>query len=140
MLTSIAAVAAAVLLIGNAGFQVALAAGVPWGKAAFGGRAAREDGTLPAPYRGMSAGTAVVMVLVAWLVLARGGVVGSGPLSDAVVFWGCWVVVGLMALNTVGNLANEAAALSSNPPWSPANTHRFGSNRSSFGRAAARSA
>ena len=52
----------------------------------------------------MSAGTAVVMVLVAWLGLARGGVVGSGPLSDAVVFWGCWVVVGLMALNTVGNL------------------------------------
>jgi hypothetical protein len=37
---------AAALLVGVSGFQVALAAGAPWGEATQGGRAANVDGVL----------------------------------------------------------------------------------------------
>jgi len=42
-------------------FQLALAAGAPWGAAAYGGRAAQDDGRLPLKYRVASAGTAVIL-------------------------------------------------------------------------------
>lgn len=67
----LAAVAAAVLIAGVAAFQVALAAGLPLGEATMGGRAATVDGVLQPPYSAVALGSAVVLVLAAWIVLGR---------------------------------------------------------------------
>lgn len=104
-MTSLAAVAAAVLLGGFVVFQLALAAGAPLGGAAYGGRSARDDGTLPPRLRAVSGLAAVVLAVAAFVVLARGGVVGTDGDSTA---WtvGTWVVAAYMALNTAGNLTS----------------------------------
>jgi hypothetical protein len=88
-------------------FQLALAAGAPWGAAAYGGRAAQDDGRLPPRYRVASAGTAVILMGAVWLVLAAGAVIRPSPLSENLLGVGVWVLAGLFALNTVGNLAGR---------------------------------
>jgi hypothetical protein len=88
-------------------FQLALAAGAPWGAAAYGGRAARDDGRLPIRYRVASAGTAVVLTGALWLVLAAGAVISAPLASKNLLGVGAWVLVGLFALNTVGNLVGR---------------------------------
>jgi hypothetical protein len=100
-------VAAACLLGVVILFQLALAAGAPWGAAAYGGRAAQDDGRLPARYRVASAGTAVVLTGVLWLVLAASAAISSALLSENLLGVGVWALVGLFALNTVGNLAGR---------------------------------
>lgn len=101
----VTALAAACLLGIVVAFQLALAAGAPWGAAAYGGRAAMPDGRLPIRHRIASVVAASVLVCAGWLVLAAGGVLGPGPLPDEVLTGGVWVLVGLLALNTVGNFA-----------------------------------
>jgi hypothetical protein len=101
----VTATAAACILGIVVAFQLALAAGAPWAAAAYGGRAARADGRLPARHRIASAVAAAVLVCASWLVLAASSVVGPGPLPNEVLTGGVWVLVGLLALNTVGNLA-----------------------------------
>ena len=98
-----AAIAAAVLFGVVALFQLALALGVPWGAFAFGGRAARDNGTLPPAYRGASAVTAVVLVLFAVVILTRAGVIGASGDSTLVTVMS-WVIVAFMAINTPMNL------------------------------------
>jgi hypothetical protein len=98
------AVAACALLAVAAAFQVGLGAGAPWAAAAYGGRKALPDGRLRAAYRAASLLTAVVLLGIGGLLLARGGVVGSGDAVPAAVCWGLAV---LFALNTVGNLAGR---------------------------------
>jgi hypothetical protein len=98
-------VVAACLLVVVVLFQFALAAGAPWGAAAYGGRAVQDDGRLPTRYRVASAGTAFILTGALWLVLAAGAVISSTPLSENVLGVGVWILVGLFALNTVGNLA-----------------------------------
>lgn len=61
MLTQSIGLFAAFLLAANALFQLALAAGVRWGDAAFGGKVANDDGSLPTRYRVMSLVSAVTM-------------------------------------------------------------------------------
>ena len=100
-------VAAACLLGVVVLFQLALAAGAPWGAAAYGGRAALDDGRLPPRYRVASAGTAVILAGALWLVLAAGAVISPTPIAENVLGVGAWVLVGLFALNTVGNLAGR---------------------------------
>jgi hypothetical protein len=100
------AVAACSLLLLAAAFQVALAAGAPWGLAAYGGRATTSDGRLPARYRAASAATAVALLGIGWLLLLRSGAVG--PASDSTVLTvACWCLCGLFALNTLGNLSGQ---------------------------------
>jgi len=91
-------------------FQLALAAGAPWGAAAYGGRAAQDDGRLPLKYRVASAGTAVILTGALWLVLAAGAVISSARLSENLLGVGVWVLAGLFALNTVGNFAGRHPA------------------------------
>ena len=105
----VAAVAAIGFLI-IASFQVALAFGAPLGAAAFGGANA---GQLPQQLRIASAGAAVVWLLAALVVLARGGFAVS-PLPKAVSRWGTWMLVGLLAVGTLLNFASSS-------PW-----ERFG--------------
>jgi len=91
-------------------FQLALAAGAPWGAAAYGGRAVQHDGRLPPRYRVASVCTALVLTGALWLVLAAGAVIDPAPLSESVLGVGAWILAGLFALNTVGNLAGRHPA------------------------------
>ena len=100
------AIGACGLLLVAAAFQVALAAGAPWAAAAYGGRAARPDGRLPTRYRVASVFTAGALVGICWVLLLRGGVVGSTS-AHPVLTGACWALAGLFGLNTVGNLAGR---------------------------------
>jgi len=100
------AFAGCVLLLLGAAFQLALSAGAPWASAAYGGRAALADGRLPSRYRAASLITAVVLVAIGWLLLLRGGVVGSASGNSALTV-ACWGFALLFAVNTVGNLAGR---------------------------------
>ena len=106
MLTQLVGFFAAFLLAANALFQLALTAGVRWGDAAFGGKVAQEDGSLPTRYRGMSLVSAVVMGLLIVVVLSASGGVNDGPIGAGFATWICKGVSVLFALNTAGNLAS----------------------------------
>ena len=54
----------------------------------------------------MAAGSAVFLVLAAWIVLARAGLVPIFLGSQALA-WSAWVVAGFMALNTLTNLSGK---------------------------------
>jgi hypothetical protein len=105
-LVELAAVVAAVLMAGVVAFQVALAAGLPLGEATMGGRAATVGGVLQPPYRAMALGSAVVLVLGAWIVLGRAGTVPIF-LGGLTLAWSAWLVAGFMALNTLTNLSGH---------------------------------
>ena len=47
-----------------------------------------------------------VLVLVAWIVLSRAGIV-PGFLGGQALVWSAWAVAGFMALNTVSNLSGR---------------------------------
>lgn len=92
-----------------AAFQLALAIGMPWGRAAYGGTSA----TL-APELRMASGVATfVWLLAAAVVLGRAGYWGSTRWSVAFP-WATWVVAVLLLLGAVVNFASSS-------PW-----ERFG--------------
>ena len=90
-MTAVAAGLALCVLGVAAAFQGALALGAPWGRCAYGGRAAAEDGRLPARLRVASGGTVLVLLVAAWSVHAD-----HAPLS--------WTFAALFAVNTAANL------------------------------------
>lgn len=94
---------AAGLLALACAFQLALAAGAPWGAAAYGGRASSDDGCLPRRYRVASAVAAMVILTAAWVVLAAGSVLDRGPLAAPVLDVVLWCLVAMFALNTLDN-------------------------------------
>jgi hypothetical protein len=65
----VAGLAAAIGLAGTAAFQLLLALGVPWGRAAWGGAHNR----LPAALRVASALSAGILLIAAFVVLGRAG-------------------------------------------------------------------
>lgn len=95
----IAAILLAALLAALVGFQVALAAGAPWGRAAFGGATERPGARL----RVVSVIAAVVWAGAAVVVLGRGGVLPV-PASGILI----WVVVGLLGLGIIANAATRS--------------------------------
>jgi hypothetical protein len=97
----IAGLAAATGLAGTAAFQLLLALGVPWGRAAWGGGHDR----LPTPLRVASALSAVVLAIAAFVILGRTGY-ESGP--SALFRWGTWALVGLLAFSALGNFASRS--------------------------------
>jgi hypothetical protein len=97
------AITSAVLVVGVAGFQAALALGLPLGDATFGGKARTEAGVLQGVFRPLAAAQAALLLVIAWVVLARAGVVGFPLFGDAFLAWGIWVIVGFLALNTLAN-------------------------------------
>jgi hypothetical protein len=105
-LVEFAAAAAALLMAAVVAFQVALAAGLPLGEATMGGRAATVNGVLQPPYRVIALGSAVVLVLAAWIVLGRAGLLTTF-LGGQVLGWSAWIVAGFMALNTLSNLSGK---------------------------------
>jgi hypothetical protein len=76
------------------GFQLALAAGVPWGEYAMGGR-------FPAAMRAAAVVQAVVLALLALVVLDEAGLVALG--WTAALPWLGWVPVAVSALSAFMN-------------------------------------
>lgn len=100
----IAAVVASFLMGSTGLFQLALAAGAPWGAAAWGGR---HEGRLPVGLR-VASGVAglVVYPYLILLVLASAGIggleiPGSGQLA-------MWVLCGLFVVGTILNAASPS--------------------------------
>ena len=94
-----AAVAAAILFSGLSAFEIALAAGVPWGAAAFGGASAVLE-----PALRVTAGVfAVVWAAAALIVLRRAGHAVWAPLPRRALPVAVWVLAGYMALGVLIN-------------------------------------
>lgn len=100
----LAAAAAAVGFAGVAMFQIALAAGVPWGQAAWGGQHAQ----LPATLRLASGAVAVFYgAIVPLVVLGRAGYGGRDGAST-LFRWGTWFLAALMVLGALLNFASQS--------------------------------
>jgi hypothetical protein len=104
-MTDLAATVAALLFVAMGAFQASLAAGVPLGAHVLGGR---YPGTLPRRLRVFSAIAAILLLAFAIVVLARASVIGSPPTAAGLLAVGCWVIVGFLVLNTIGNLASQS--------------------------------
>lgn len=98
-----AAVAATVGFLMVAGFQVALAFGAPWGRAAWGG--AQEK--LPTGLRIASGFATAFWILAVMIVLSRAGFDWS-PVPAGITRWATWVLFGMLVLGTLMNLASRS--------------------------------
>lgn len=58
----------------------------------------------------MSAAAALLLLLAAWLVLARAGIVSGGPLGSGFVRGATWFIFGYLVLSTLSNLTSSHAA------------------------------
>ena len=99
--------AAALAAIGFASlaiFQAALAAGAPWGHAAWGG----EGAHLSADQRGASAIAAVIYVAATLIVLCRAGIIWPARSNAALFRWGTWFFAVAMAIGAVPNFASQS--------------------------------
>lgn len=101
--TTILAWFAAILFAVLAVFQLALAAGAPFGNVVYGGRKALPDNRLPRGLRIASVFASLILLGFAWIMLARAGAI-STQVSETVIAIASWFVVAYMALNTAGNL------------------------------------
>ena len=99
-----AAVVAATGFVVVAGFQLLLALGVPWGRAAWGG----GQTTLPPELRVASSISMAVFIGAALIVLGRAGYWGLR--FSGVLRIGSWLLAVLMGLGSVMNLASSS-------PW-----------------------
>lgn len=97
-------VGAAVLLAALAAFEVALAAGVPWGKAAWGGGQAE----LVVGMRVASGVWAVVFVGFGLVVLRRAGHRVWAPLPQRWLPASVWVITAYMSVGTLLNLISRS--------------------------------
>ena len=95
---SVAAVIFTVVAVAAVGFQLALAAGAPWGTYAMGGR---FPGRFPVLMRVAALAQAIVLALLAGIVIARAGLALGAWASSA--SWLIWVVVGFSALSLLMN-------------------------------------
>ena len=100
-LTTVSALAFLAVAIAAIGFQIALAAGAPWGAYAMGGRIV---GRFPPSLRFAAVVQAVVLALLAAVVLARAGLLAL-PLAP----WTIWVVVAFSGLSLAMNAASRSA-------------------------------
>ena len=93
-----------------AAFQLMLALGAPWGRAALGGS---NEGTLPPELRVVSSVSMAIFVGAAAVVLGRAGFWGGERISGALRV-GTWALVVILPLGALMNLASSS-------PW-----ERFG--------------
>ena len=100
----VSAIIAAGLLVAFAALQVALASGAPWGGLVWGGV---DEGQLANGLRVASGVAAVVLGWMALVLLTRGGVVSRTRIVPSRYLQAqTWAIAGVMALNTLGNLAS----------------------------------
>jgi hypothetical protein len=98
-----AATLAAIILVLLILFQVLLAAGLPLGRAAWGG----EHRVLPTNLRVGSLVAAAIIGVAVWAVLARAGMVTPGAKARGVQML-TWIFACYFALNIVMNLASKS--------------------------------
>ncbi len=98
-----AAIIAAFVLAILMCFQLLLAAGLPLGQAAWGGK----HRVLPLKLRINSLFAVFSLGVAAWIILARAGLVAPGS-EPMVVRIGTWVFAGYLTLNTAMNLASKS--------------------------------
>jgi hypothetical protein len=98
-----AAVAAAIGFVGIAIFQVALAAGAPFGHAAWGGANAH----LSTAQRLGSAVAVAVWTAAALVVLGRAGLWATGELAP-LFRWGTWFLAAVSAIAALMNFASQS--------------------------------
>ncbi len=101
---SIAALLFALATLVVIGFQVALAAGAPWGSYAMGGRRA---GQYPPAMRAAALVQAFLLVLLAVIVLDAGGVLALGWAVAAP--WLAWIPVIASLASAIANAATRSA-------------------------------
>ena len=106
----IAAIVAAVGFTALFVFQILLAAGMPLGRAAFGG----ASDTLSPELRVASAVSALLFLGAIWTVLARAGVIAAGGRGRGIARWSIWGFAVLLSLSALANFASSS-------PW-----ERFG--------------
>lgn len=94
-------------------FQIALALGAPWGKAAWGGG---NEGTLPRKLRLASAFSALVLALAAWVILAAAGLIDSSPVPES---WLTPLMWGLTGYFAIGALLNTISRSKVERIWGP---------------------
>jgi hypothetical protein len=87
------------------GFQVALAAGAPWGAYAMGGRV---PGRLPPAMRVLAAGQAVLLAVLVVIVLSAAGLLASA-VADALPR-SIWLVVVFTAVSVALNAISPSSA------------------------------
>jgi hypothetical protein len=104
-LLEIAAILAAFILGLVMLLHLLLTIGLPLGQMAWGGQHMR----LPMRLRWSSLVSFFILGGAAWIVLARAGLVAPGA-DHLVVRVLVWVLAGLFALNTLGNLASKSPA------------------------------
>jgi hypothetical protein len=93
-----------VVSIGVVAFQLALAAGVPWGAYAMGGA---YPGQFPLELRIAALGQAALLLGMATVVLVRAGLIGARRWLAA--RWLIWLVVAFAAVSLVLNLITPSA-------------------------------
>jgi len=104
MIADIGAILYAILTLGVVAFQIALAAGAPWGAYAMGGA---SPGQFPPAMRVGAIIQAVLLAGMATVILARAGLILPG--WSRVSHWLVWIVVTLTALSLVLNLISPSA-------------------------------
>jgi hypothetical protein len=102
---AVAASVFAVLALLVAAFQLALAAGMPWGKLTWGGK---FPGTLPVYMRAVAVTSAVLAVAFGLTVAIRAGILLREwqPISRKLI----WVVVAYCAIGVVANAATPSGS------------------------------
>ncbi|WP_297081544.1 hypothetical protein [uncultured Demequina sp.] len=98
-----AAIVFTVLIAALAVFQIALAAGAPLGRLAFGGQ---HEGALPTKLRVASALAVAVYAFMAIIVLDTAGL--TDTLGDGFQGIAIWVLVAFLALNTIPNAISRS--------------------------------
>ncbi|MBI2390566.1 MAG: hypothetical protein HYV09_13330 [Deltaproteobacteria bacterium] len=112
IVTRVAAVIYAVASAFVIAFQLALAAGAPWGAFAMGGA---FPGRLPAPMRVAAIVQSVLIASMIGVVLSRAGL--ALPRWSRAARWLVWVVVAVAAVGSVLNLITPSAG--ERARWAP---------------------
>ena len=108
----VAAILYVIILAGVIGFQIALAAGMPWGEFAMGGA---YPGQFPPSLRVAAIIQAILLAGMATVVLVRAGLIL--PSWSRVSHWLVWIVVAFSTLSFILNLITPSA--SERAIWAP---------------------
>ena len=103
-IAKVAAIIYAIVTLGVVAFQIALAAGAPWGAYAMGGA---SPGQFPPAMRVSAIVQAVLLAGMAVVILARAGLILPG--WSQMSHWLVWIVVAITALSLVLNLITPSA-------------------------------
>lgn len=103
-IAKVAAIIYTILTVGVVAFQIALAAGAPWGAYAMGGA---SPGQLPPAMRVGAIVQAVLLAGIAGVILARAGLILPGWWRAS--HWLVWIAVAITALSLVLNLISPSA-------------------------------